>query len=106
MSQGANESFQLEPRADSRFAAVGSLTFGTARNARALGLRLLKGLQGDVVVDCAGVTRGDSAGLAVLLDWLGAARAGGQGLRYEGLPRQIIAIAEISEVDELLTGAV
>jgi phospholipid transport system transporter-binding protein len=56
-------------------------------------------------VDCAGVTRADSAGLAVLLDWLAWGRRKSRALSLTNLPESLIAIARISEVDELLQPA-
>jgi phospholipid transport system transporter-binding protein len=101
---GAGTTFELLPAAGGRLEARGPLTFATARAARQLGLRALaaaadgQGLQ----VDCSGVTAADSAGLAVLLDWLGAAKRAGRTLRYTHLPPGLLALARISEVDELL----
>jgi phospholipid transport system transporter-binding protein len=86
--------------------ACGELTFATARVARAAGQRALLAVSSAVVpIDCAGVTKADSAGLAVLLDWLGTAKAGGKTLRFDHLPNAIVAIAQISELDELLVPA-
>jgi phospholipid transport system transporter-binding protein len=86
--------------------ARGELTFATARAARAAGQRALLSVSSAVVpIDCAGVTKADSAGLAVLLDWLGAAKSGGKMLRFEHLPSAIVAIAQISELEELLVAA-
>ncbi|MGM0412161.1 MAG: STAS domain-containing protein [Pseudomonadota bacterium] len=53
-------------------------------------------------VDLSGVTRADSAGLALLLDWLAAARAGGGDLTYDHLPSQLAAIARVSGITEVL----
>ena len=53
-------------------------------------------------VDLGGVTRADSAGLALLLDWLAAARASGDGLTYSRLPSQLAAIARVSGIAEVL----
>jgi phospholipid transport system transporter-binding protein len=95
--------YQIGLQADGRVSVTGELTFATARGARSLGRKVLESQTGpEVRVDCSGISRGDSAGLAVLLDWLASARASGQHLRYENLPQQIVAIAEISELDELL----
>ena len=56
----------------------------------------------DIRVDFAGVTESDSSGLALLLEWLRLARKGNQRIRFEHVPQQIIALARISEVDDLL----
>jgi phospholipid transport system transporter-binding protein len=74
----------------------GALTFATARRVRAAALRLL-------AVDCAAVTASDSAGLAVLLDWLALAKHRSRSIRFINLPAPIRAVAHISEVELLLS---
>jgi len=83
--------------------AEGPLTFKSARHARELGLAAIaRGAQGPLVIDCQGVTASDSAGLAVLIDWLAAARAAGRTLRFTHVPQGLSALGRISEVSELL----
>jgi phospholipid transport system transporter-binding protein len=53
-------------------------------------------------VDLKGVTRADSSGLALLVDWLAWARAAGRTLRYSNLPAELLALARLSELDSLL----
>ena len=86
-----------------RIVVTGELTFATARDARQPGMAVLEGSSGQtLVVDCKGVTRADSAGLAVLLDWLAWGRRKSRSLTLENLPDSLVAIARISEVDALL----
>lgn len=57
-------------------------------------------------VDLGGVSEGDSAGLALLIEWLRCARRRGQSIEFANVPGQINALARISEVEDLLaTGA-
>ncbi len=58
-----------------------------------------------VEVDFAQVTESDSAGMALLIEWMRLARRQGQKLRFSNIPAQIAALARISEVDDLLAGA-
>jgi phospholipid transport system transporter-binding protein len=100
-------SFTLEPAAAGHCVARGQLTFATARAARARGLAVLGGAAaGPIEIDCGGVSPADSAGLAVLLDWLSAAKGAGRSLRFAHLPEGLVALARISEVDELLARGV
>ena len=99
----ASGKFQLAPSGNGRFVAQGPLTFATARQAREQGLQCLAGAAGrELEVDCGGVTASDSAGLAVLLDWLGAVKRAGRSLRYSHLPQDLLALGRISDVAELL----
>jgi len=89
--------------AEGRVFAEGPLTFDRARRARELGLDAIDAAaDGALVIDCQGVTASDSAGLAVLLDWLAAARSKGRSLRFAHLPPGLAALGRISEVNELL----
>ena len=90
-----------------RVTVTGELTFGTARDSRTLGILVLEGSRAErIVIDCSGVSRADSAGLAVLLDWLAWGRKRSRPVSLENLPASLLAIARISEVDTLLTAAV
>ena len=82
----------------------GDLDFDTAPAALARGLALL-GDAPDCEVDLSGVSSGDSAGLAVLIEWLASARSRGARLRYTGVPAQMRAIARISALEDLLVSA-
>jgi phospholipid transport system transporter-binding protein len=89
-----------------RVTVSGELTFGTAREARQVGLLVLDGSRAErIVVDCSAVTRADSAGLAVLLDWLAWGLRRSRAVSLENLPAPLVAIARISEVDGLLSAA-
>jgi phospholipid transport system transporter-binding protein len=86
-----------------RLAVRGALTFATARLASAAGLRTIGASAARrLEVDFAAVTAADSAGLAVCLVWLGAARSEGRELRFVNLPEHIRSLARISEVGSLL----
>lgn len=99
-----NSSVAISEPSPGRVVVTGELTFATARNARELGVMVLEGAGSrGIVVDCAGVTRADSAGLAVLLDWLAWGRRRSRTIKLENLPASLVAIARISEVDGLLS---
>jgi len=58
-----------------------------------------------IELDLGAVGESDSAGLALLLEWLRVARHANQQIHYTNVPTQISALARISEVDDLLTAA-
>jgi phospholipid transport system transporter-binding protein len=95
--------FRLAAGGGGRLVAEGPLTFSSARRARELGLDAIDAAgDGALLIDCQGITASDSAGLAVLLDWLAAARAQGRSLRFAHLPPGLAALGRISEVSGLL----
>lgn len=106
MAPAAGADFRLAPGTGGVLAAHGPLTFATARGARLLGLAELEASPQVRQIDCTGVTAGDSAGLAVLLDWLAAARLAGRTLSFTGLPAQLTALGRISDLESLLARGV
>jgi phospholipid transport system transporter-binding protein len=56
----------------------------------------------EIDVDLGGVGESDSAGLALLIEWLRIARQGGRAIRFANVPAQIEALARISEVEDLI----
>lgn len=95
--------FEIVAGADGRAQVRGSLTFATARQARVDGVEKFQKCGARACeVDCSGIAKSDSAGLSVLLDWLALAKREGRSLRYMKLPEGLIALARISEVEELL----
>jgi phospholipid transport system transporter-binding protein len=94
--------FRIEAAGAGRLIASGELDFDTAASALEAGLRLLR--PGErCTIDLGGITAGDSAGLAVLVEWISAGRASGATIAYERVPAQILAIARISDLEGLLT---
>ncbi len=57
---------------------------------------------GKLVVDLGGVEEGDSAGLALLIEWRCWAHHAGMALEFENVPSSLLGIADISDVAELL----
>jgi phospholipid transport system transporter-binding protein len=84
-----------------RFELTGEVGFGDAARLLAEGDAAFGALQ-DADLDLAQVTRADSAGLALLLEWSLAARDAGRSLRYRNVPPAIASLAGIGDVAELL----
>jgi len=89
---GAGGAFRLEA----------ALTFATVPALWQPGLDRIAAASGEVEFDLQGVTVADSAGLALLIDWLAEARASQRTLRYLKVPEALSALAELSEVEPLI----
>jgi phospholipid transport system transporter-binding protein len=100
----AHHGLQMEPLGGGRFALRGVLGYGTARAALEKGAELFGDTQ-VIKVDLSGITAGDSAGVALLIEWVSWARAQHREMRFFELPPQIRAIARICEVEDLLRAA-
>lgn len=56
----------------------------------------------EVTIDLSGVSRADSAALALLLELQRIARRAALTMHFRGLPDQLLQIAGLSELDEIL----
>ena len=91
----------LQPAPD-RLTVSGALTFETAKRAHDAGLRVVRsGSTEPLQVDFAGVTHSDSAGLAVLIDWLAQGARIDRKVSFANIPAGIRAAAKISDVEFL-----
>lgn len=94
--------FSLQDNGDGHFALSGEMTFDTAE-------RILQQSEEPfeehtrIEVDLAGVTKSDSAGLALLLEWVTWANHTVREIRFSDMPERIMAIAKTTEVDGLLS---
>jgi len=93
--------FTLEEKGAGSFLLSGDMTFRTAG-------RILRDSEElfeehtRIEVDLSGVTDTDSAGLALLLEWITWANHTVREIRFVGVPAKIDAIAKTTEVDHLL----
>lgn len=95
---------QWEAQGEGRFLVRGALTFETARAAHTSGeLALAASTTKVVTLDCSGIGAADSAGLAVLLEWVAIARARGIELRCQSLPESLLRLAHISDVEAFIS---
>lgn len=94
--------FSIEDLGDGRFAVSGDMTFDTAE-------KILKSSEemfeehAQLEIDLSEITTSDSAGLALLLEWVTWANHSVREIRFKGMPEKIHAIAKTTEVDHLLT---
>ena len=94
--------FTIKRVGDGRLEASGALGYESAGKALPAGLALIPKGQ-PLTIDLSRVTEADSAGLAVLVEWLATARLRGATIHYQAIPAQILAVARISELESLLT---
>lgn len=84
-----------------RFVVTGEMTLESAK----IALTESKGVfdaVNDIEIDLQHVTQADSAGLALLVDWMRAAKKARKSIAFKHLPEQMDAIAKASGLDELL----
>jgi ABC-type transporter Mla MlaB component len=80
------------------------LTFATVAALRNPGLELIAAAGSALTFDLEAVPAVDSAGLALLIDWLATARARSCQLHYAKPAETLLSLARLSEVEALLSG--
>jgi len=99
-SAGLTATFEVQQ--DDRSRVNGVLHFATVAALLQPGTEAI-GSGHAAVIDLAGVSDSDSAGLALLIEWLSIAKAASRSLKYENIPAQLHQLARLSEVEDLLT---
>lgn len=93
--------FELTEHGAGHFEFKGEMSFKTAEQIlRASESSFQR--QSKICIGLAGVTRTDSAGLALLLEWIGKAHQSGSEVSFVAIPEKLRAIAETAEVQQLL----
>ena len=94
--------FTLKDLGDGRFSLSGRMTFDTAGDILRKSEELFEP-HTLLEIDLSGITHTDSAGLALLLEWITWANHTVREIRFEGMPEKINAIARTTEVESLLS---
>jgi len=94
--------FTLEDLGDGRFSLSGELTFDTAEKILRASEEIFEA-HTQLEVDLSKVTDSDSAGLALLLEWVTWANHSVREIRFTSIPERINAIARTTEVEHLLS---
>ena len=93
--------FDLKDLGGGQFALSGDMSFQTAE-------QILRASEEpfeqhtSIEVDLSGVEKADSAGLALLLEWVTWANHTVREIRYLGMPERVLAIARTTDVESLL----
>lgn len=89
----------MEQQPDGSFLLSGAMTFDTVPS---LLLEGQKVFLADVVLDLSSVTVVDSAGLALLVEWLRQARNRQNTMQFRNIPEKVLAIARVSDLEDSL----
>jgi phospholipid transport system transporter-binding protein len=95
------EQVKFEDIGAGRFRVEGRLDFGSVAQALESSQHLFAELHA-IELDLSGVSAIDSAGMALLIEWISRARRSKCRLSFRSVPAQAMAIAHLSDVDKLL----
>lgn len=92
---------RIEHPAEGRYRLCGELSFATISSLLAQGNAMFEG-RGQVILDLEKVERADSAGLALLVEWLRLARRRNVPLVIRNITPQLRAMAKVTGLDQVL----
>ena len=94
------KSLIIKQQANGRYDIIGHLTFATINNKTSIVLK--PDDDATISLNFDHIETSDSAGLALIIEWLKSAHKRQITLRLKNLPEQILSLAKLSDVDTLL----
>lgn len=82
-----------------RFLIEGDLTFSTIDKNTVKSFAFLNGAK-EIVLDLSGVVSTDSAGLALMIEWIKYTRSKRVQLSFKNIPEQLLTLAKLSGFDK------
>ena len=98
-SSGADAFVEVSPGA---YRLQAPLTFASVVSLRASGLAVIRAATNGLTIDLSAVPAADSAGLALLVDWLAEAKSRSCQLKFDQASEALVALARLSDVEKLL----
>jgi phospholipid transport system transporter-binding protein len=89
----------LTLKAPGLFSITGELTFASITKQTANSFNLLKDSD-SICIDMAEVSATDSAGLALMIEWIRLSKQQSKHISFKNIPEQLIALAKLSGLDE------
>lgn len=86
---------------DGVLSLVGEIGFDNAGAALEQGQQAIATSK-ELTIDLGGLTHSNSAGLAIMIEWLATARRHGHSISFKGIPDGLSQLAEVCQVREML----
>lgn len=94
-------SCELRQESNGQLSVNGELAFSTVLEVLANSEQYFRN-QDRIVIDLGGVEKTDSAGLALLVEWISKAETHQKPINFVNIPRQMMDIARVSGLDQIL----
>ena len=95
--------FELKDLGDGNFEVSGDMSFETAEQILVVSQRVFAQHE-NVRIDMSAVEKADSAGLALLLEWMSWEKQGVAKFNFVAIPTSVLAIAHTAELKDLVSG--
>ncbi|MCI0653953.1 MAG: STAS domain-containing protein [Methylococcaceae bacterium] len=89
-------------KTDNGFSINGEMSFATVHRLLEASSSLNFSRKPVIEIDLGRVSRADSAGLALMVEWMAQAKRGNTDIRFRNMPKQMREIAGTTEVDKIL----
>ncbi len=90
--------FEFKRQNDQNFFIEGHLTITSLNKKKIASINLLN-INNNITIDLAKVSSSDSAGLAVLIEWIKQSKHANFKLLFKNTPHQLLTLAKLSGVD-------
>ena len=96
--------FNLIKQSDGTYFVEGNMTFSTLNKKTIKSFGFLNTTK-EICIDLEKVTVADSAGLALMIEWIKHSKLLNSKLRFKNIPQQLLTLAKLSDLDlqEFLT---
>jgi phospholipid transport system transporter-binding protein len=78
----------------------GNLTFSSITTKTVNSFRLATGMR--IIIDLKQVITTDSAGLALIIEWISLAKRNNVDLQFQNIPNQLLALAKLSDLEQII----
>lgn len=102
VTETSAEAGQVTLRGEGNLAVSGVLTFNTVPDVLTQSAPWIDKAGGPITMDLKEVRRADSAGLALLVEWLRRAKDKGRQLRFVNVPDQVRSLIRVNGLSEAL----
>ena len=99
---GYVEGVQIMQSGNGSFQLTGELSYSNVSNIYKQTAVLFKQNNESIEIDLSGVTYSDSAGIALLVEWLSEARNHNKVINFVNLPQQMLEMVKISSLERVL----
>ncbi|MFW5443320.1 MAG: lipid asymmetry maintenance protein MlaB [Methylococcaceae bacterium] len=90
--------FNIIKQSDKSYCIEGELTFSSLNKKNIKSFGFLKTTK-EVHIDLSKVSAADSAGLALMIEWIKHSKLYGSKLTFKNIPQQLITLAKLSSFD-------
>jgi phospholipid transport system transporter-binding protein len=92
----------IDARAEGDYLLAGALDFASVPSVLDRATEIFVNGATSISIDLSGVTRADSAGLALLVEWMRIAHRHHRNIVFRNIPAQMRAIAKVSGLERIL----